>query len=208
MLRGEVGGGEGFGAERPDGGYPGEASELAPEVSEIEPEEGGRATVDGGFAFACEECGVADEECGVGGGEHGRGIGRVVVEGGVSVMEVLEEDLCVGDGATAGGVGGYGADLLEGVGDGEALRILDEEEDAADFVAGGDGTAGDDGELGREGGDGDEAEVGGAGVELGGADGGLGVVDVVVRAEGGGSGLVFEVVEEWSGIQEGDGGDA
>jgi hypothetical protein len=33
-------------------------------------------------------------------------------------------------------------------------------------------------------------------------------VDVVVLAEGGGGGLVFEVVEQWGGVQESDGGDA
>ena len=113
---------------------------------------------------------------------RGRRGGR---EGGVGVVEVLEEDAGVGDGAAAGGVGGDGADLLEGFGGGEPVGILDEEQDAADFVEGGDGAAGDDGEVGGEGGDGDEAEVGGAGVELVGADGGRGVVDVVVLAEGG-----------------------
>jgi hypothetical protein len=124
------------------------------------------------------------------------------------LVEVLEEDAGVGDGAAAGGVGGEGADLLESLGDGEAVGIFYEEKDAADFVERGDGAAGNDGELWGEGGDGDEAEVGGVGVELRGADGGRGVVDVVVLAEGGGGGFVFEVVEEWSWVQKGDGGDA
>ena len=49
-------------------------------------------------------------------------------------MEVLEEDAGVGDGAAAGGVGGDGADLLEGLGGREPVGILDEKKDAADFV--------------------------------------------------------------------------
>ena len=93
-------------------------------------------------------------------------------EGGAGVVEVLEEDAGVGDGAAAGGVGGEGADLLEGFVRGEARGIFDEEKDAANVVARGDGAARNDGEGGSESGDGDEAEVGGAGVEFGGADGG------------------------------------
>jgi len=48
---------------------------------------------------------------------------------------VLEEDAGIGDGAAAGGVGGQGADLLEGLVGGKAGGIFDEQEDAADFVA-------------------------------------------------------------------------
>ena len=186
---------------------------VVPEVGEVEPEEWcAGCGVDGCLVLAGEECGVADEECGVGGGEHGEWAGGVVCslfsEGGVGVVEELEEDAGVDDGAKTGGVGGYGADLLEGFFGGKVVGIFDEQEDAADFVARGDGAAGDDGELGVEGGDGDEAEVGGAGVELGGAGGGRGVVDVVVLAQRCGGGLVFEVVEQRSGIQKCDGGDA
>lgn len=93
-------------------------------------------------------------------------------EGWPGVVEVLEEDAGVGDGAAAGRVGSEGADLPEGFIGGEVRGIFDEEEDAADFVARGDGAAGNDGERRSEGGDGDETEVGGAGVEFGGADGG------------------------------------
>ena len=93
-------------------------------------------------------------------------------EGRAGVVKVFEEDAGVGDGAATGGVGGEGADFLEGFIGGEARRIFDEEKDAADFVARGDGAAGNDGERGSERGDGDEAEVGDAGVEFGGADGG------------------------------------
>ena len=76
LLRGEAGGGEGFGAEGPDGGDPGKAGEFAPEVGEVEPEEWGfGGVVDGGAMLAGEEGGVADEEGGVGGGEHGAVVG-------------------------------------------------------------------------------------------------------------------------------------
>jgi hypothetical protein len=110
----------------------------------------------------------------------------------MGLVEVLEEDAGVGDGTAAGGVGGDGADLFEGFGDGKAGGIFDEQEDAA---------------LGGEGRDGDEAEVGCSGVELGGTDGGRGVMHIVVGAESGGGGLVFEVVEQRSRVQKSDGGD-
>lgn len=152
------------------------------------------------MVLASEQSGVADEERGVGGRKHGRGVCGLVEEEGLVVVEVFEEDAGVGGGAAAGGVGGYGADLLEGGVGGEMPRIFDEEENAADFIARGNGAAGDDGELGGEGGDGDEAEVGGAGVELGGAVGRRGVVQVVVLAQTRGGGFVFEVVEQWSGV--------
>jgi hypothetical protein len=164
--------------------------------------------VDGGLGFAGEEGGVADEEGGVGCGEHGEGVGGLLDELWLGAVEVLEEDVGVGGGAAGGGVGGDGADGLEGVGDGELVGVFDEEEDAADLVEGGDGAAGDDGEVGGEGGDGDEAEVGAAGLELGGAGGGEGVVEVVVGAEVGGRGSVLEAVEEWGWVEERDGGDA
>ena len=76
------------------------------------------------------------------------------------------------------------------------------------MVERGDGAAGDDGEVGGEGGDGDEAEIGAAGEEFFGAQGGLGVVEVVALGECGGEGWVFEVPHERSGVEEVDGGDA
>jgi len=86
------------------------------------------------------------------------------------------------------------------------VGVFDEEEDATDLVERGDGTAWDDGEIGSEGGDGDEAEVGGAGEKFVGAEGGGGVVELIVRGERGGGGFVLEVVEEWGGVEERDGG--
>ena len=96
----------------------------------------------------------------------------------------------------------------ESFSEGKIGGIFDEEKNAADFAQGGDGATRDDGELGRELGDGNEAEVGGAGVELACAVRGRGVVELVARAESGGGGFVLEVEEEWGGIQEGDGSDA
>jgi hypothetical protein len=58
--------------------------------------------------------------------------------------------------------------------------VLDYELNGADFVERGDGAAGDDGEIAGEGGDGDEAEVGAAVEEFLCAEGGLGVVELVV----------------------------
>jgi len=98
--------------------------------------------------------------------------------------------------------------MVEGLGNGETIGILDQQEDAADVVGGGDGAAGDDDEAGLELGDGNEAEVSVAGMELARAVGGRGVVDVVVRTKIGRGGRMLEVVEQGGRIQEGDGGDA
>ena len=62
------------------------------------------------------------------------------------------------------------------------MRRFDDELDGADFVERGDGAAGDDGEIGCERGDGDEAEVGAGGEEFVGAERGLGVVEGVALA--------------------------
>lgn len=126
----------------------------------------------------------------------------------MGVVKVLEEDLRIGHGTAAGGVGGDGSDPLQGLWRGEAGGVLDQQEDAADLIAGGYGAAGNDDERGGESGDGDQTQVGGAGVKLGGADGRQGVVDIVVLPEAGGRGFVFKVVEQRSRIQKGDGRDA
>ena len=86
--------------------------------------------------------------------------------------------------------------------------LFDDELDGADAVERGDGAAGDNGEIGRERGDGDEAEVGAAGEELVGAERGLGVVKAVALGEFCGERRVLEVPHERGGVEKVDGGDA
>ncbi len=99
LFRADAVGRESGGANGPDGGDPGKASELAPERREVEPEQAGVGGVDGGTGFACEQRGIADEQGCVVGGEHGEWVCGLLDEGGMRVMEVLEEDVCVGGGA-------------------------------------------------------------------------------------------------------------
>ena len=132
--------------------------------------------------------------------EHGHGVGIGGDEGGAVVVELAEEDLGVGEGAAGCGVGGYGAEGLEGVG------FFYDELDAADLVERGYGAAWHDGEVGGEGGYGDEAEVGAGGEKFGGAEGGLSVVEGVALGQFGGMGRVLEVPHERRGVEEVDGG--
>lgn len=134
--------------------------------------------------------------------QHGDGIGCLGKESGVGVEELAEEDFGVRKGAAGGGVGGDGSYRAEGV------RAFDDELDGANFVERGDGAAGDDGEIGRKGGDGDESEIGAGCEEFVGAERGLGVMEGVALGESGGKGWVFEVPHEGSGVEEVDGGDA
>jgi len=173
-----------------------------PLVGEVVPYAGADRGFDLFAGFEGEEGGIADEDGGVGVLEHGDGVGRGREEGGVGAEEFAEEDFGVGERAARGGVGCDGADRAEGVG------RFDDELDGADFVERGDGAAWDDGEIGREGGDGDEAEVGSGGEELVGAECGLGVVEAVALGESGGERRVLEVPHEGSGVEEVDGGDA
>src|SRR5260370_41868152 len=140
--------------------------------------------------FEGEEGGIADEDGGVCLLQHGDGVGCGGEEGGVGVVEFAEQDFGVGEGAAGGGVGGDGADGAEGV---RRFRVgrFNDELDGADFVERGDGTAGDDGEIGREGGDGDEAEICAGGEEFVGAERRLSVVESVALGERGG---------EWRGV--------
>ena len=71
----------------------------------------------------------------------------------------------------------------------------------------GDGAAGDDGELRRERGDGNQAKVGAGGEELVGAERRLGVVEGVTLGQCGRERGVLEVPHERSGVEEVDGGD-
>jgi len=114
--------------------------------------------------------------------------------------------LCVGERTAGCGVGGDSADLCEGVA--SAVFLFDDELNGADAVERCDGAAGDDGERGRERGDGDEAEVGAACEEIVGAERGLSVVDVVARGERGVARRMLEVPHKGRGIEEVDSGDA
>jgi len=132
---------ESFGADCPDGGDPGETGASAPLVGEVEP----FAVADGFFdrlaGFEGEEGWVSDEDGCIGTLQHCDGVGCRGEEGGLVVGEFAEEDFGVGEGTARSGVGCDGADGAEGV------RMLDDELDGADFVEGGDGAAGDDGEV-------------------------------------------------------------
>ncbi len=178
-----------------------------PLVCEVEPLAGADFFFYRFAGFEGEEGGIADEDGGVCLLQHGDGVGCGGEEGGLGVVEFAEQDFGVGEGTAGGGVGGDGADGAEGV---RRFRVgrFNDELDGADFVERGDGAAGDDGEIGREGGDGDEAEICAGGEEFVGAERGLGVVEDVVVGEMFGEGWVFEVPHEGSGVEEVDGGDA
>ena len=171
-------------------------------MSEIEPD----ARADSGFnllaGFESQERRVADENGCVGLLQHRDGIGWTGNKRGTCANKLAEEDLSVGEGAAGGGVGGdrfYSAESVWG---------FDDELDGANFVQRSDRAAGDDREIGRERGNGDEAEVCASGEKLVGAERGLGVVEGVASGESGGQRWVLEVPHERSGIEEVDGGDA
>jgi hypothetical protein len=184
-------------ADGPDRRDPGKAGVAVPEVGKVMPGAGGCLLLNRFAIFEGEEGGVADEERGVVLLQHGDGIGRRRFEAGVGVEEVAEEEFGVGDGAPGGGVGGDGADVFE-VAPGDEL-------DGADAVERGDGAPGHDTQGWGERGDGDEAEVGGAGEKLACASRGLREVDVVAEGEGRAEGRVVEVPHEGRGIEEVDG---
>jgi len=199
LCCGDVAFGEGFGANGPDSGYPGEAGSGVPLVGEVEPLAGADGVFDLLAMFEGEERGVADEEGGVGLAKHGDGVGRRGEEGGVGAEEMAEEDLGVNAGAAGCGVGGDDAEGLEGVG------LLDDELDRAHAGERGDGAAGNDGERRRQGSDGDEAEVGTSGEKLVGAKRRKSVVELVALGECGGERGVLEVPHEGSRVEEADG---
>ena len=68
-----VGWAEGFGADGPDGGDPGEVGAGAPLVGEVEPVAGADGCFDLLAGLKGEEGGVADEDGGVGLLQHGEG---------------------------------------------------------------------------------------------------------------------------------------
>ena len=106
---------EGFGADGPDGCYPGELGAGVPLVSEIEPLAGADLLLDGVAVFEGEESVVADEQGGVGLLKHGDGVSWVLEEGGLGPEELAEKDLGVGEGAARGGIDGYGFYCAEGM---------------------------------------------------------------------------------------------
>ena len=199
LIRGKVALRERFGADGPDGSDPGEAGAGAPFVRQVEPLAGADGLFDLLAGFEGEERGIADEQSGVRVPEHGDGIGGRGDEAGLGVEEVAEEDLGVGARAAGGVVGGYSSDGFESV------WMFDDELNGAHAIERSDGAAGDDGELGGERGDGDEAEVGATGEELVGAERGERVVELVVFGEGGGQRRMLEVPHEGSRVEEADG---
>jgi hypothetical protein len=81
---------------------------------------------------------------------------------------------------------------------------FNDELDGADAIERGNGTAGDDGEIGREGRDGDEPEVGAAAQQLVGAESGLGVMKAVALGELRRKRWVLEVPHQRCGVKEVD----
>ena len=84
------------------------------------------------------------------------------------------------------------------------MGFFNDELDGADAVERGDGAVGDDGEVGSEGGNRDEAEVGAVGEEFIGTSRWKRVVEAVVLGEGGGQGRVLEVPHEGRRVKEVD----
>ena len=76
------------------------------------------------------------------------------------------------------------------------------------MVERGNGAAGDDGEVGRQRGDGDEAKVGAVGEQVFRTERRKRVVEMVALGEFGILRRVFEVPHERRGVEEVDGGDA
>ena len=133
-------GGDGFGADGPEGGDPDGSGEGVPLVGEVEVEEVFAGAALAGLAvFEGEERGVADEEGGVGGAQHGVEVGGVLDEFRFDLPEAGEEDAGVGGRGAGGGVEGDATDAVDAVG------MAHDEKDGADAVARGNGAAGDDG---------------------------------------------------------------
>ena len=201
----DAGGGDGFGAGGPDGGDPDGSGEVVPLVGEVEVEELFAGAALAGFAILeGEQGGIADEEGGVGGLEHGFEVRGMFKEAGLNLPEAGKEDAGVGGRGAGGGVERNAGDAVDAVG------VTHDEDDGAYAVPGGDGAAGDNGEIGGEGElrDGDESDVGLSRGEFGGALGGSVGGEVVALGEAGAVGLVLEGPHQWSGIKEVNGGDA
>jgi hypothetical protein len=126
----------------------------------------------------------------------------VLEKRGVCPEELAKQNFGVGEGTARGRVGSYSSDCFERV------ACFDDELNGANAVERCDGATGDDGEIGREGGDGDQAEVGAASEEFIGAEGRFGVMEGIAFGEFGRERRVLEVPHERGGVEEADGGDA
>jgi hypothetical protein len=84
--------------------------------------------------------------------------------------------------------------------------MFDEELNGPHTIERSDSAAGDDGELGSERSDGNEAKVGATSKELVGTEGGRSVVELIVLCECGGEWRMLEIPHERSRIEEVDGG--
>lgn len=141
-------------ADGPDGGYPGKSGANLPLVGEVEPMTRAYGLLDCFARFQCKQRRIADENRSVCLLKHGDWIGRRWNKDRVIANEFAKENLGVGEGTARGGVGGDGPYRAKGMG------FLDDELNGANMAERGDGAARNNGKIGIECGDGDEAEVG------------------------------------------------
>lgn len=196
---------ESFGAHGPESGDPHGSRKVVPFVGEIEVEEALAGAALAGFTvFEGEERGIADEQRGVGHAKHGFEVGRVGQKGGLNLPESREKDAGVDGGGAGSSVKGNAADTFHAVG------MADDEDDGANAIARGDGAAGNNGEGGSGGksGDGNQADIGFAGGEFGGAFRRHVVADGVAFEEAGTVGVVLEAPHERGWVEEADCGNA
>ena len=174
----------------PDGEDHGEAGEILPFPAEVESEKGENGGVE-------VERGVADDEGGVVVGEHVVEDGIGDGDGGMGVEFAAEDDAGEHDGGAGAAVDGEGTDLAWG--------------DFRDQKDGADGAVAGDAEARREGkglaghfDDGEQADVGEAGLQTVRAFGG----QAVVQMERVAAAAVFEAPNEGDGIEIRNRGDA
>jgi len=157
-----IGGGNESGMAAPDGEDHGQAGEFLPFLAEVESEK----RENGGVEV---ERGIADDESGVVVGEHFDEDGFGDGDSGVRVEFTAEDDAGEHDGSARAAVDGEGADF--------ARRYFGNKEDGADGAIAGDADAGYIGEgLTGHLDDGEQSNVGQAGLDAVGAFGGKAVV--------------------------------
>ncbi len=162
------------GADGPERGDPDGSGEVVPLVGEVEVEKlFAGAALARMTVFKGEERGIADEEGGVGDLEHGLEVRGMLNELWLDLPEAGEEDFGVDRRRAGGAVERNAADAGDIVGYG-AVGIADDQNDGPDAVLRSDNAGRDYGERRREGegSNGNEADVGFAGSELDGAFGG------------------------------------